>query len=263
MKKDQRGVSLPGLLLALVVIGIIGGTGWYVWQRNGEDAKPKHLTAAHTQQTDSKQKTVFATPVKGAHFESSTPAHASTLAAAPVDVVIDFNFDLASNSTIEINKDGKDYGTGGTTVDANKLALRRKMDLAAPNGVYTVNYKGCWPDRSCHDGSFQFAIDSGLLSGYQDMRNQPAVTVKLSNLKFQPMNMRISPGTIVTWVNDDNVEHYINTDSHPAHSQVPSLNSKALAKGANYSFTFANPGAYPYHCSAHAANMTGSIVVES
>ncbi len=204
----------------------------------------------------------FDNPKKGAHFETSTPAHGSTVAAVPAGVVIDFNFDLATNSTIQITKDGKDYGIGQATVDANKLALRRQMDLSAPDGVYTVNYSGCWPDKTCHDGHFQFAINRNLAGSYEDRRGQKELTIKMSQIKFQPMNIQLSSGTKVTWVNDDSAEHYINTDSHPAHSHIPSLNSKALAKGASYSYTFNDQGAYPYHCSAHAANMTGNILVD-
>lgn len=261
MKNNQRGFSaVLGLLIAAVIVGI-GFAGWYVWQQNEKDKKVETTASSEDQQSDNDPGVRFANPKKGAHFESSTPAHASTLAAVPVDIVIDFNFDLASNSTIKINKDGKDYGIGDTKVDSSKLALRRQMDMNAPDGVYTVSYNGCWPDKTCHDGSFQFAIDKGLLDAYQDMRNQKTVTVKLSQTKFQPMNIRISPDTTITWINDDSVEHYVNTDSHPAHTHVPGLNSKALKQGESYSFVFSGTGSYPYHCSAHAADMVGNIVV--
>jgi len=99
------------------------------------------------------------------------------------------------------------------------------MDASAPDGVYTVDYKGCWPDKTCHDGSFRFAIDRSQANSCDDKRNQKTVIIKLSDTKFQPANLRISRGTTVTWVNDD-------------------------------------AGAYPYHRSAHAADMTGTIIVE-
>lgn len=263
MSKWQNGFSTIAAILAVVVIAGVGVVGWQVWQKNAKIKTADSMdNSQNTDSTDSNDKISFMTPKKGAHFETSTPAHASTLAAIPVDVVIDFNFDLAANSTIQINKDGKDYGTGDTKVDANKLVLRRQMDKGAPDGIYTVNYQGCWPDKTCHDGHFQFAIDRNLLNSYDDKRGQSAVTVKLSDIKFKPMNMRISSGTKVTWVNDDSVEHYVNTDSHPAHTHVPGFNSKLLKQGDSYSFTFTSTGSYPYHCSAHAADMTGNIVVE-
>ena len=84
----------------------------------------------------------------------------------------------------------------------------------------------------------------------------------MSQMKFEPMNVRINVGQTMTWINDEEVEHYVNTDSHPAHTQVLGFNSKALAKGADYSFVFREKGVYLYHCSAHASDMTGSIIVE-
>jgi len=206
--------------------------------------------------------TSFADPKKSAHYESNTPKHSSTLAGVPVNVVINFNFDLASPSEIKIEKDGKDYGVGETVIDGNKLSMRRNIDPSAPDGVYTVNYNACWPDGSCHDGNFQFAIDRTSASSFEDMSRQNEITIKMSQIKFMPMNLKISKGTKVTWVNDDSVEHYVNTDSHPAHTYFPDQNSQALGSGDTYSLTFDTAGIYPYHCSAHADSMIGSILVE-
>lgn len=204
----------------------------------------------------------FASPKKSAHYESNTPTHGAILAAVPINVVLDFNFDLAKPSEIKIEKDGKDYGIGETEIDINKLAMRRDMDSSAPDGFFTVSYLACWPDGSCHDGNFQFAIDRASTSSFEDMTGQKEVSIKLSQIQFMPMNLKISKGTRVTWMNDDEIEHYINTDSHPAHTYYPDQNSKALRKGDTYSLTFNNPGIYPYHCSAHAESMIGSIIVE-
>lgn len=205
---------------------------------------------------------VFATPKKSAHYESNTPAHGMIVAAVPMGVVVNFNFDLSTKSTISISKDGQEYGVGAATVDANKLALRRTMDPNAPDGTHTAKYNACWPDGSCHDGSFQFAIDRTRATSYTDMRDQSAVTVRLKDIAFSPTNLRISKGTAVTWVNDDVVEHYVNTDSHPAHTYYPGQNSTALKAGEHYTLPFDLPGIYPYHCSAHADVMAGSIIVE-
>lgn len=206
----------------------------------------------------------FGIPKKSAHYESNTPSHGVILAAAPINVVLDFNFDLANNSSIIITNttDSKEYGVGETTIDSNKLTMRRLVSPTAPNGVYTVSYKACWPDKTCHDGSFQFAIDSNQKTSFLDLRNKPEVSVRLSEIKFTPQNIRVSKGTKVVWVNDDNVEHYVNTDSHPSHTYYLEQNSKALKQGDIYSTVFNIPGVYPYHCSAHADSMKGSIIVE-
>ncbi|MBI2594270.1 hypothetical protein HYW39_01075, partial [Candidatus Curtissbacteria bacterium] len=66
----------------------------------------------------------------------------------------------------------------------------------------------------------------------------------------------------VVWVNNDSVEHYVNTDSHPAHTYYLEQNSRVLGQGDTYSLTFNTEGIYPYHCSAHEASMKASILVD-
>ena len=204
----------------------------------------------------------FSNPKKSAHYESNTPAHGSVLAGVPINVVIDFNFDLAKPSEIKILKDGTDYGVEETIIDDNKLAMRRAMKTDAPDGVYKVEYKACWPDGSCHDGYFQFAVDRSLAGAFEDLRGTPEVTIRMRDILFNPRDVKISPGTKVTWENDDEVEHYVNTETHPAHTYFQDQNSRAIKKGENFSVVFDKPGAYPYHCSAHASVMTGNILVE-
>lgn len=213
-------------------------------------------------QKESSAGAAFQTPKKSAHYEGNTPAHGAILPAAPVNVVVDFNFDLAAPSSTSITKDGKEYGVGETTIDRNKLAMRRAMDPSASDGVYAVAYTACWPDKSCHDGMFQFAIDRSKADASTDRRGQQKVEVILGDIAFTPSNLRISAGTTVVWKNADLVDHYVNTDSHPAHTYEPDQNSSLLKTGQSFKYTFTKSGAYPYHCSAHAETMTGMIVVE-
>lgn len=116
--------------------------------------------SSQTQQEQSTQdqQITFTNPKKSAHYVSNSPEHGSTLTAAPKEAVINFNFDLATNSTISVTSGGKTYSTGNVIFDANKRAMRIAIDPNAPDGLYTVNYNACWPDKSCHDGNFQFAI---------------------------------------------------------------------------------------------------------
>ena len=128
--------------------------------------------------------------------------------------------------------------------------------------MYTVKYTACWPDKSCHEGHSQFAVDRSSAGAYVDWRNQADVEIKMSEIAFKPRNVRVSRGTRVTWVNDEDVAHYVNTDAHPSHTYYPLQNSKVLARGERFSLAFDTPGIYPYHCSAHASVMGGSIIVE-
>src|SRR3989344_8637584 len=201
--------------VGVFVVIILGASFLFIYNSSSP------LTPGSKQTNESSINTSFSNPKKSAHYESNTPEHGSTLAGVPINVVINFNFDLAAPSEIKIEKDGKDYGIDKTEIDSNKLSMRRGMDPTASDGVYTVSYNACWPDGSCHDGSFQFAIDRTKEPAYEDMTGQSEVTIKMSQIKFVPMNLKISKGTKVTWVNDDSVEHYVNTDSHPAHTYFP------------------------------------------
>jgi plastocyanin len=205
---------------------------------------------------------MFGTPKKSAHYESNTPAHGSTVPWVPINVVIDVNFDLRPPSSISIIKDGNEYGVGETVIDSNGLAMRVRMDPNSPNGVYTVVYDACWPDGSCHDGKFQFAIDTSKKESYTDLTGENQVAIDIMDFSFKPQSIRINKGTRVTWENQDSVEHFVNTDSHPAHTYYPDQNSRGLKKGDTYSVVFNEAGIYPYHCSAHASTMTAFILVE-
>lgn len=259
--------NTPALIVLTVIIASILGGMWLYFRGDGALLQQTSLPVV-TPSPASPSLTVqggqftFSDPKKSAHYESNTPSHGAVLPGAPVAVVVDFNFDLANGSTISVSREGKDYGVGPTVIDENRLALRRDMDIEAPDGVYTVIYRACWPDRTCHDGFFQFAIDRAMAANLTDWTNQPEVTVDMKDIAFAPLAIRISRGTTVAWTNQDTLDHYVNTDSHPAHTQHLSLNSKLLKPGDSYSYTFDKPGLYGYHCSAHAGAMSGMILVE-
>lgn len=249
--------------MAVVIALAVGG--WFVF---GNKINPQPVPQEPNEEpepiqektTSTTNKFSFNNQKKSAHFETSTPSHGDILAGVPINVVLNFNFDLGKKSTISIKSEGKEYGVGEVLFDNNKLSVRKKIDPNALDGLYSVSYNACWPDGSCHDGSFEFAIDSTQKQSFMDLTNQKEVTIKMSEIMFNPQKVLISKGTKVTWVNDDQEEHYVNTDSHPGHSYYPTQNSKILSKGDKYSVTFSEAGIYPYHCSAHTS-MTAQILV--
>jgi|GEM_PF-1699061 len=258
------------VILLVLVLAALGGGGYYFYTTQDADQEPSTPSAPSsipvplTSTTPSAPVTTKDTgiqEVKSAHFEDSTPAHNEVYAVAPMNIVINFNFDLADNSTITIEKGGVDYGSGATILDPNKRSMRRVMK-AAPDGIYTVHYTACWPDRSCHDGTFAFTIDSTQVSKYEDMTGKAEVAIELVNTTISPAYIVVSRGTKVTWMNMDAETHYVNADTHPFHTFFLALNSEALSQNDTFSHTFADPGEYPYHCSSHAAEMTGRVVVK-
>jgi amicyanin len=78
--------------------------------------------------------------------------------------------------------------------------------------------------------------------------------VKISNFTFGPQELRVKSGTTVTWTNEDDIPHTVNSTS-----QV--FKSGALDTDQKFSFTFTTPGTYKYFCALHP-HMTGTIVVE-
>src|SRR3990167_8206894 len=192
-------------IAAAVIVVLLIGFFYFVFFKTGKS--PSAPSVSPEQKTSSTQSASFGIEKKSAHYESNTPTHGATLAGVPQNVVINFNFDLAAPSAIKIEKDGKDYGQGQTLIDENKLTMRRQMDPVSPDGVYTVNYNACWPDKSCHEGNFRFAIDRTQTESFEDFTGAKDITVTLSEIQFKPQNIRIEKGTEVTWINDDDIDH--------------------------------------------------------
>lgn len=200
--------------------------------------------------------------IKSAHFVDSTPLHDEIYAAQPINVTINFDFDLAEGSKITVtNAEGQDFSEGLVLVEDNSTALKKVLKPGMPDGDYTIRYSACWFDKSCHDGQFMFKLDASLQATYKDMRGKTEITMDMENNAFAEKNILISPGTKVTWVNQDGAIHFVNTESHPEHTYFPEQNSRQLKKGDTYSTTFTTPGQYNYHCSAHASTMTASLIV--
>jgi plastocyanin len=81
------------------------------------------------------------------------------------------------------------------------------------------------------------------------------VIVVIKDFRFQPAEVRIRPGTTVTWVNCDNIGHTSTANAGGA------WNSPLLNQGEAFGRGFAQAGRFGYHCAPHP-NMTGTVVVE-
>jgi plastocyanin len=201
--------------------------------------------------------------LKAEHAEDTTPHHGEIYAAAPIQVVVNANTDIQAGSTLSVsNAAGETISLGEVAIDDNKLAMRRDFPVDAADGLYMATYSICVDGGSCDEGSFQFTIDRSLQSTFIDLTGQEKVSIVMKDIVFSPQKIKISPGTEVTWIHDDIAEHFVNTESHPFHTYFPKQNSRSLRQGDSYSVVFDTPGLYPYHCSAHAAVMTGEIIVQ-
>jgi len=260
-EEAPKNKSTKAIIISILVAVVLAAGGYFFLSRQNSN-KDSDKTVVISEGNPAAKSVTFGNPKKSAHYENNVPNHAAVLAGAPINVVIDFNFDLAANSNISIQMGSKEYGTGETIIDSGKLAMRRKMDPASPDGLYAVFYRACWADGSCHEGNFQFAIDKKRAEKFSDMRGKAEITIALENFKFDPKEVRISRGTKVTWVNKDSAAHTVNTDNHPEHTYYLAQNSRDLKQGESYAVTFGEPGIFPYHCTPHAKIMTGTILVE-
>jgi len=85
------------------------------------------------------------------------------------------------------------------------------------------------------------------------------VTIKSSG--FSPQNLTIKAGETVTWINNDTVDHTVNSAVHPTHLLYPPLNLGVIKPGDKKSLTFPDAGTYKYHDHLNPS-LTGSVTVQ-
>lgn len=78
-------------------------------------------------------------------------------------------------------------------------------------------------------------VDSSLSS---------AIAVDIDNFSFKPGSLTVKAGSVVTWTNNDDIPHNVV-------STTDRFNSPVLDTGQTYSFSFREPGSYPYYCKIH------------
>ena len=81
------------------------------------------------------------------------------------------------------------------------------------------------------------------------------VEVKISDFAFSPPELTVKVGSTVTWVNEDDAPHTVD-------SIIGSFKSGALDTNESFKFTFSMPGSYRYFCGLHP-HMTGTVLVEA
>ncbi len=85
-----------------------------------------------------------------------------------------------------------------------------------------------------------------------------AFAVIISVFKFKPDPVKISAGTKVIWTNSDDLTHTVTSGINGEPTGV--FDSGPFTGGQTYSFTFSQPGQYPYYCKVHPF-MIGEITV--
>jgi plastocyanin len=77
--------------------------------------------------------------------------------------------------------------------------------------------------------------------------------VSIVDFAFQPMAIFVHRGDTVRWTNTGNAQHTVDSDMEIFESDI-------LDPGDTYSYTFDQPGIFPYHCDIHE-QMHGMVIV--
>jgi plastocyanin len=86
------------------------------------------------------------------------------------------------------------------------------------------------------------------------------VNVAVRDNTFNPKTITVNVGDTVVWQNTGAFEH--TATSGAACAPDGTFDSGPLSPGESFSFTFNEPGSYPYYCIPHCAfGMTGSVMV--
>ena len=70
--------------------------------------------------------------------------------------------------------------------------------------------------------------------------------------RFAPPAITVPAGTTVTWTNSDTFSHNVRFEGAEPQTMRP---------GEQTTRTFEEPGLFPYVCTFHAQDMTGSVLV--
>ncbi len=93
------------------------------------------------------------------------------------------------------------------------------------------------------------------LAGLAQAGEKVDATIKL--FQFQPKALEIKAGTIVEWVNGDDIEHSVT-----AGKETKAFDSGFFEKNGSFSFTFTKPGTYDYFCKRHPSMKATVTVTE-
>jgi plastocyanin len=119
--------------------------------------------------------------------------------------------------------------------------------LSAP---VVVAAQSGYPSGGSAGGGVQIGGGGGSSGdGYQ----AGMIDVSIVDFAFQPTAIFVNRGQTVEWTNTGNAQHTVDSDTEVFESDI-------LDPGDAYSYTFDEPGIFPYHCDIHP-HMRGMVIV--
>ena len=105
-------------------------------------------------------------------------------------------------------------------------------------------------------------LSSRIPTPTPEQTRQPRIyTVSYKGGVFSPTNLRIHAGDTVKFKNEGFFGIRIVSDPHPAHNQLPGLDSVgSIPQGSYFSYTFAEKGIFGYHNEDRSEEL-GTIIV--
>ncbi len=89
----------------------------------------------------------------------------------------------------------------------------------------------------------------------------------MADIRFNPPDVRITPGGTVTWTNNDSRVHDVTADDFSFESSPTceaATGTGCMAPGDTFAHRFPRAGRFTYHCQLHGSpgkGMTGAVTV--
>jgi plastocyanin len=194
-------------------------------------------------------------------LKGTYPKDREILAGAPKSVMMLFN-NTPKYDSLKITLGSTEMGTGAAEISkvGNSYILHRALNPTAPDGVYVVTYSCAKvPPVACKPMQFQFAIDWFGGMGYPLLTAKDS-TITIKDGRIDKPSVQVKPGVKVTWSNADPDQKIVSgPQDYPPY--FPRLTSPVVKQNASYSYTFSEPGAYPYYLAGGMDRGTGIVVV--
>ena len=99
-------------------------------------------------------------------------------------------------------------------------------------------------------------MTSGCKKSNSDSTSGPGTNeVWMQNSAFTPTTITVSVNTTVTWINKDNMNHTVTSNTSGLFS------SGTIGNGSSFTHQFTTAGTFNYHCNFHSG-MNGTVVVQ-
>jgi plastocyanin len=120
--------------------------------------------------------------------------------------------------------------------------------------IAKVNVFPTPPSFIVHTGDLTHLLRPVLAGNTVDQ--SASAELKIDNFSSSPANLTVAAGTMVTWINRDDIPHVAVSSDDPR-----AFKSKGLDTDERFSFTFTKAGSYPHFCAIHP-KMTGQVIVQ-